>query len=139
MYKFKETAAREVYSYNLALNPRLWLEQEVNDLALKHNKLDEMPLLAILPLVYLYAHGPEDKAKISRSLEMNRADVDEYLEFLCEFRFIEPHESTNKYKLTESGESACKSIITNMINRKIFEMKGQVHHLESLHKKLDSL
>lgn len=137
MYKLKENVVDEILPKASEPKATLWLEEEVNNLARNHNGLDDIPLASIYVMAQLYVDGPCDEKDLAKSLEMDVADVLEYLEFLCERNFAEEQNSGLDYRLTASGEGACRDVGKNMIIRKRFEMKGYVSHLDAMYRNLE--
>lgn len=138
MYKLKENVVYEILPKASEPKATLWLEEEVNNLALTHNGLDDIPLASIYVLAQLYVDGPCDEKGLAKSLEMDVADILEYLEFLCEYNFAEEQNSGIDYRLTASGEAACRDVGKNMIIRKRFHMKGDIEHLDAMYRDLES-
>ena len=116
------------------LNHKRWLEEEVNNLALRVAHLDEFPSQAILPLAKLVADGELDARKMALSFDIDEAKLTEYLEALCEFKFAEA--TWNGYKATTDGQKAFDAIGGRMVERELFQIKGRLQQLERLRKRL---
>jgi hypothetical protein len=117
------------------LNPKKWLAEEASDLAARIPHLDEIPSQAILPLAKLVADGESDARKLALALDIDEAELDEYLDSLCELKFAE--ETWNGYKATPTGEEAFEAIGQKMIVRELFEVKSRLEQLDRLHRSLD--
>lgn len=116
------------------LNPRKWLAEESSDLATRIPHLDEIPPQAILPLAKLVADGESDARKLSLGLDIDEANLVEYLDALCEFKFAE--EARNGYKATSAGEQAFEAVGQKMFARELFEVKARLQQLEQLRRHL---
>jgi len=116
-------------------NPRKWLAQESSDLAVRIPHLDEIPPQAILPLAKLVADGESDARKLALALDIDKAQLAEYLNALCEFKFAE--ESWNGYKATSAGEHAFEAVGQRMVARELFEVKARLQQLEQLRRHLN--
>lgn len=112
------------------LNPKRWLAEEASGLATTIPDLDEIPSQAILPLAKLVANGENETKKLSLEIGIDESKVNEYLEALCEFKFVE--ETSSGYKATQSGEKAFEAIAQRMIARELFEVKARLQHLKDL-------
>ena len=139
MQDLKGNIFKQLYPDVNGFSPARWLEEEVNELALKYSGLDEMPLQAAYPLVYLYLNGPTDAATIAESLELELSVIINYLEHLCCFKFAEDLDGGfGDYQLTEKGIDTSISLGRNVIIRKRFELKSHLKHLDRLFKNLDA-
>jgi len=137
MSDLKKKMAEEICFGDASIDPKKWFAQEINNLALKFAGLDEIPILAVLPLAHLSANGPADEQGLARAIGIGQAEVTTYLEALCEFKFVK--ECATGYEATEIGEKAFSSIGQNVIIRKRFEMKNHLEHLDQLYKKINEL
>ncbi len=115
---------------NAVLNPKRWLAQESSDLATRIPHLDEIPPQAILPLAMLVADGESDARKLALGLDIDEAKLAEFLDALCEFKFVE--EVWNGYKATPAGEQAFEAVGERMIARELLEVKARLQQLEQL-------
>ncbi|WP_404414307.1 hypothetical protein LG277_11965 [Vreelandella aquamarina] len=138
LYKLKENVLREILP--MADEPRanVWLEEEVNHLAIKHAGLDAIPLASIYVMAQLYVGGQQDENDLAKTLNMDVTDIYQHLEFLCERKFAQEDNYGVKYSLTETGEDASRAVGTNMVIRKRMWMKGRVEHLDALYRHLES-
>lgn len=118
------------------INYKRWLADEVNHLAAKIPGLDAFPTAAILPLSRLAAHGESRAEWLTASTGIEQPKLGEYLESLCEFKFIE--ETANGYRATASGVKAFKAIGYQMVLRERFELKRQLGLLDGLYEQLPS-
>ena len=139
MQDLKANVFKQFYPDANGFSPARWFEEEVNELALKHNGLDEIPLQAVYPLIYLYLNGPTDADKIAESLELELSVIINYLEHLCCFKFTEDLDGGfGDYRLTEKGIDTSISLGRNVVIRKRFELKSHLAHLDRLFKNLDA-
>lgn len=130
----KKIAAQIGYSSS-TLRYQTWLDEEVNDLALRIAGLDEFPSQALLPLVQIAANGEADCRRLALILDMEEATVEAYLQSLCDFKFVE--ETKNGYTVMPLGEQAFKAIGIKMVVRERFELKRRLQQLEKLYKQLN--
>lgn len=112
------------------LNPQKWLAEEATNLALRIPGLDEVPPQAMLPLAKLVVHGEADSAKLSMALDIGQGKIDEYLDKLFEFKFIE--KTWGGYKATQTGEEAFETVAEQMVAREVFQLKARLKQLETL-------
>jgi hypothetical protein len=90
---------------NSVLDPKKWLAEEASDLAIKIGQLDEIPPQALLPLAKLVVDGEADARRLASALDIEGGKLEEYLEALCEFKFVE--QTGVGYKATPAGEWTC--------------------------------
>lgn len=129
----KEVAS--IICQNDAYDRRKWLAQEAADLATRVPHLDEIPAQAILPLAKLVADGESDVASLAQSLHIEERLLDDYLDALCEFKFVEW--TGIGYIPTAVGAQAFDAIGQQMVARQLFELGRQLDQLKRLRSCLD--
>jgi hypothetical protein len=147
MFKIERKLAHEISLGDLSLNPKKWLSEEVNELATKFPGFDDMPFWSISVLGQVSAIGPSTKKALVCATCLELKAVEECLEALTEYKFVmecratyeandeatykETLEVNNEltYEATINGRMAFRSIGTNLIRRKKFELKGKYEAL----------
>jgi hypothetical protein len=130
MYNMHKKIAKLICYGDAVLDPKKWLAEEASNLALRIRHLDEIPSQAILPLAKLVADGESDVRKLSLALDIDNSKIEEYLEALCEYKFV--NETGNGYEATLSGEQAFEAIGERMVIREMFQIKARLQQLEQL-------
>ena len=130
MKNTNELIAVEICRVDEDLIQRRWLAEESSDLALRFSGLDDMPLLAVLPLAHLAASGMSDERGLALATGIDPEKMEEYLENLCEFKFVK--QCLGGYEATAKGMDAFGEIGKNFIIRKRLEMKSRFEHLDHL-------
>ncbi len=134
MHDISKTIADQIQYSSSTLSYNAWLEEEVNDLALKIAGLDEFHFQAVLPLVQIAAAGEADLRHLALILGIEEAMLEGYLQSLCDFGFIK--ETQNGYTATQLGEQAFKGIGKKMVIRERFELKRRLEQLEKINLQL---
>lgn len=136
MVNMRQGLAELICHGDAILNPKKWLDQEVCHEALNIPNLDEFPSQAILPLAKLVANGESDARKLALATDIDESKAAEYLEALCEFKFVE--KTWNGYKSTQAGERAFEAIGKRMVLRELSEVKGRLKQLEDLNRLIEA-
>lgn len=124
--------AQEICQLENHVNPKMWFASELHDLASRFGGLDadDMPLHAINVLAHLVAVGPSDERGIRLSILMEPPDVQDCLDALHMYRFVE--ECPAGYAATEKGKEAFRAFSRKLVIRQLFHLKPHVKKLESL-------
>ena len=118
-----------IHGSHIVNYPR-WLEEEVNDLALKIAHLDEIPFQAIVPLVRLASYGEANVRSLAIICSMEESTIENHIEALYHFKFIE--KTDEGYIATPLGEKASKAIGNKMIIRESFDLKRRLAGIEGV-------
>lgn len=113
-----------------------WLGTEVADLGLKHNGLDDVPLDSILILAILFVNNTLDDDEILKFTEIDPSKLGDYIDALSEFSLVSDCQTSERYQLTDKGESSCRDIFKNVVIRKRFELMRALENIEYLHSKV---
>lgn len=134
MYKFDQRVAEVIGNYvdDPSWSAYRWYEEEINDLALKFAVLDYLPKKALVTLARLSAQGPLDTKALARETEFDTAELEDHLDALLENNLVAT--CANGFETTDSGKEVFRALGTKLVNRKLFEMKGRIDHLESIRK-----
>ena len=134
MLNVEGKVANEVCAGGQSLDPKRWLEEEINDLALRFPGLFELPIATILPLAQLSAIGPMTRADLVGVTEQEMSVVEDCLGVLCEYTLA--RECSVGFEATDKGKDVFLAIGTQLIIRKRLEMKSEYERLDSLYEQL---
>lgn len=134
MLSVEGKATNEVCAGNQSLDPKRWLEEEVNKLALRFPGLFELPIATILPLAQLSAIGPMTVTDLVRITELKKSVVEDCLDALCDYKLA--RECSVGFEATDKGKDVFLAIGTQLIIRKKLEMNCRNEHLDSLYEQL---
>jgi hypothetical protein len=107
-----------------------WLAQEVGDLARRIPNLDEFSPKAVRPLAKLVADGETDANTLALALDIEEAQLEMYLDALCEFNFAEREGAV--YKATPAGVQAFDAIGQRMVARELMGLPTWLEKLKRL-------
>jgi hypothetical protein len=134
MFEMRKELAVLICHGDTVLSPKNWLAEEASDLATQFPHLDEIPSQAILPLAKLVADGESSAEKLEIVIDIDGGKLDEYLDALCEFKFVE--ETWNGYKATQTGEQVFDAVGRRMVARELFQLKSRLDQLEQLNQQI---
>lgn len=132
MHNLEAAVAAEVRRAELSPDSRVWLEEEINYLALSQTGLDEVPHSAILLLAQLSADGPSNEQQLSRATGLKIEEIDVLLEALHERNFAKA--CAAGYEATGHGKKIFRYVGKTFIIRKRLETKASFDHLDRLYK-----
>jgi len=132
----KLKAARELLPDSLGLISRITecVGKGVNSLAFDFPGLDDIPVECVHALSHIWVNGPSNAIQISQLLGEDSGRVDDYLEDLSRYGFIES--GLKGHGITKKGSAACIRIVRNVISHKCTIMEGLLEHLNRLHERV---
>ena len=140
MFNLKLEIAEIIYSsMKKPIDRKGWLGPELAELGLKHHGLDDISLDEFSPLVALYANGSLDASEILTATEADSSNFHDYIDTVSEYDLLSENPSSGKYELTGKGTSACEDFFKKVVNRKRFELKRELEHIESIYSQLQEL
>jgi hypothetical protein len=135
MADLRKEIAELICHGDVVLSPEKWLDEEARDLATQIPHLDEIPSQAILLLAKLVADGESDAGKLVLAIDIDTDKLDEYMDALCEFKFVE--ETGNGYKSTPAGDQTFDAIGRRIVARELCQLKSRLEQVLQLSQRLN--
>jgi hypothetical protein len=90
-----------------------WLQEEVDQLAVRFAGLDEVPFASLLVLAELTEGGPADAHNLARTTQLTVLEVEACLDALAVHGFVSER-GAGRYRATGAGREAVTAIATNI-------------------------